>query len=102
MEREFGISRCKLVYREWINNKVLLYSTGNYIQYPGINQNRKTILISIEKLQEPLPNICLNSYVSMGSLAHKSGLDRPKLTLLKPVNMSKRNELKNFFTLYYS
>ena len=41
MEREFGISRCKLVYREWINNKVLLYSTGNYIQYPGINQNRK-------------------------------------------------------------
>ena len=26
-----GISRCKLLYREWIN-KVLLYSTGNYIQ----------------------------------------------------------------------
>ena len=26
-----GISRCKLVYREWINNKGLLYSTGNYI-----------------------------------------------------------------------
>ena len=37
----FGISRCKLVYREWINNKVLLYSTGNYIQYPVINQNEK-------------------------------------------------------------
>ena len=30
----FGISRCKLLYIEWINNKVLLYSTGNYIQYP--------------------------------------------------------------------
>ena len=28
---EFGISRCKLVYIGWINNKVLLYSTGNYI-----------------------------------------------------------------------
>ena len=26
---------------EWLNNKVLLYSTGNYIQYPGINQNGK-------------------------------------------------------------
>ena len=38
---EFGISRCKLLYREWINNKVLLYSTGNYIQYPVINQNGK-------------------------------------------------------------
>ena len=24
-----GISRCKLLYIEWINNKVLLYSTGN-------------------------------------------------------------------------
>ena len=25
----------------WINNKVLLYSTGSYIQYPGINHNGK-------------------------------------------------------------
>ena len=24
---------------EWINNKVLLYSTGNYIQQPMINRN---------------------------------------------------------------
>ena len=37
---EFGISRCKLVYIGWIN-KVLLYSTGNYIQYPVINHNGK-------------------------------------------------------------
>ena len=29
MEWEFGISRCKLVYTRWINNKVLLYSTGS-------------------------------------------------------------------------
>ena len=41
MEWECGISRCKLVYIGWINNKVLLYSTGNYIQYPVINHNRK-------------------------------------------------------------
>ena len=39
MEWEFGISRCKLLYKELINNKVLLYSTGNYIQYPVINHN---------------------------------------------------------------
>ena len=38
---EFGISRCKLLYIEWINNKVLLYSTGNDIQYPVINHNGK-------------------------------------------------------------
>ena len=28
-------------YRGRINNKVLLYSTGNYIQYPVINHNGK-------------------------------------------------------------
>ena len=32
MDWEFGISRCKLVYIDWINNKVLLYGTGNCIQ----------------------------------------------------------------------
>ena len=26
---------------EWINDKILLYSTGNYIQYPVINSNGK-------------------------------------------------------------
>ena len=31
----------KLLYREWINNKVPLYSTGNYIQYPVIHKNGK-------------------------------------------------------------
>ena len=36
-----GVSRCKPLYIGWINNKVLLYSTGNYIQYPMINHNGK-------------------------------------------------------------
>ena len=31
MDWEFGVSRYKLLYMEWINNKVLLCSTGNYI-----------------------------------------------------------------------
>ena len=41
MDWEFGISRCKLLYIGWINNKVLLYSIGNCIQYPVINHNGK-------------------------------------------------------------
>ena len=41
MDWEFGMSRCKRLYRERINNKVLLYSTGNYVQYPVINHDRK-------------------------------------------------------------
>ena len=41
MDLEFGISKCKVLYIEWINNNVLLYSTGKYIQYPVINHNGK-------------------------------------------------------------
>ena len=40
MEWEVGVSRCNILYIKCIN-KVLLYSTGNYIQYPGINHNGK-------------------------------------------------------------
>ena len=41
MDGEFGISRFKLLYIECMNNKVLLYSTGNYIQYTVINHDGK-------------------------------------------------------------
>ena len=41
MDWEFEISRCKLLYLEWIDNKSLLYSIGNCIQFPGINHNGK-------------------------------------------------------------
>ena len=41
MEWEVGVSRCNLLYMEWINNKVLLYSTENHIQNPMINHNGK-------------------------------------------------------------
>ena len=38
---EFGTSRCRLLYIGWVNNKVLLYNTGNNIQYPAVNHNEK-------------------------------------------------------------
>ena len=38
---EVGASRCKLLYTGWVNNKILLCSTGNYIQYPVISHNGK-------------------------------------------------------------
>ena len=41
MNWKLKISRCKLFYIEWVNNKVLLCSTGNYIQYHIINHNGK-------------------------------------------------------------
>ena len=41
MDWEWGISRCNLSYIEWINNKVLLYRTGDYIQSSVINRDGK-------------------------------------------------------------
>ena len=41
LDWEFGISRCKLLYIEWINNKALLYSTGNSTQYSVITYQGK-------------------------------------------------------------
>ena len=40
-EWEFGISRGKLLYIEWIKNNILLCSTGSYIEYPVTKYNRK-------------------------------------------------------------
>ena len=39
IEWEFAVSRCKLLYIEWIIIRFLLYSTGNYIQYLEIYNN---------------------------------------------------------------
>ena len=41
MEWEVGVSTRKLLYIEWISNKVLLYNQGNFIQYSLINHNKK-------------------------------------------------------------
>ena len=41
MDWEFGVSRCKLLHLEWISNEVLLYSTGNYIWFLGIDHGGK-------------------------------------------------------------
>ena len=38
-DREFRVSRYKL--KLWLSNRVLLYSTGNYIQSSGIGHDGK-------------------------------------------------------------
>ena len=38
---ESGISRCRPLSIEWINNRILLCSTGNYIQHLVTNHNGK-------------------------------------------------------------
>ena len=39
MDREFGISRCKLLHLECVSDEVLLNSPGNYIQFFGIEHD---------------------------------------------------------------
>ena len=41
IEYESAFSICKLLYIECISNKILLYNTENYLQYPVINHNGK-------------------------------------------------------------
>ena len=38
---EFRISILKLLYLEWVKDKVLLQGTRNYMQYPVVNHNVK-------------------------------------------------------------
>lgn len=39
MDWELGVGRCKFLHLEWIIHEVLLYSTGDYIQYLGIEHD---------------------------------------------------------------
>ena len=41
INQEFGINRYTPLGIKWVNNKDLLYSTGNYIQYLVIIYNGK-------------------------------------------------------------
>ena len=54
MEWEVEVSKCKLLHIGLINNKVLLYSTGNSSHYPEINHNgkeyKKRIYIYVKKI----------------------------------------------------
>ena len=40
---------CKLLHMEWINIKVLPYSTGTYVQYLVINRNGKEYIKNVKK-----------------------------------------------------
>ena len=50
MNWELGFGGCKLLHLQWINNELLLYITGNYIQSPGINHNGKECIYITDSL----------------------------------------------------
>ena len=51
--QKFGINTCTLLYIKKINDKILLYGTGENIQYLVINYNGKNLT----------KNICVYMYV---------------------------------------
>ena len=55
---EFSISRGKLLYIGWINNKVLLYSTKNDSQYPVRNHNGKNMKKNIYTHTHTSESLC--------------------------------------------
>ena len=74
---EFGVGRCKLLYLEWIHNKVLLYSTGNYIQY--LEVTRKECLYELElshctaEIGTTLQISCISKKINLSAkLSHHS------------------------------
>ena len=69
MDWEFGIKRFKLLYIEWINNKVLLYSTGNYIQYPVINHKEKCIKENVYVCLYICLCVCIYIYIKLNHVA---------------------------------
>ena len=42
-----GVSRCKQLHLECVNNKVLVYSRGKYIQSPRIDHDWKRLGVSV-------------------------------------------------------
>ena len=78
MDWEFGISRGKLSYTEWTNNEVLLYSTGNYIQYPVINH------CQLKKNAQPRSwELCFSWWIFWGLQAQETGLSDNSKGLLQ-------------------
>lgn len=65
-------SRCKLLWRERINNKVKLDSSGNYIPCPVINHNGREFF---KKAQEKRPEIKRRPYFKI--ITQKPGKREP-------------------------
>ena len=92
MDWEIGISRCKLLYIEWINNKVLVYSTGNYIQYYVITyQGKESQKVYIHKSVCVCMCVYTHMYITNRCAIHLKLTWYCKSTILQLKKWEKRN-----------
>ena len=89
---------------EWIN-KILLYSTGNYIQSPGINHNGKEYFKKNVYMYQVGQKVCLGFYITsngkcwswnqyLGHLMRRAGSLKKTLMLGKIEGRKRRGEQK--------
>ena len=79
-KEEFGNKRCTQLYIKQVNNKVILYSTGNYIWYLVITYNGKNLKKDIYNIQR--------FWILKLEKTLKSPLDSKEIKLVNP----KRNQ----------
>ena len=71
-----------MVYIEWIHSNVymdILYSSGNYIQYPIINHNRKEFFLMFPQAK---PRVSMDPFTVKGSEGAGDPMDLPSLAWL--------------------
>ena len=81
MNWEYGNSRCKLLYIEWIKNKVLPFSTGNYVHYLMLNYNGK-------EQEKVCVCICVYIYIYIYESESESEVTQLCPTLCNPMDCS--------------
>ena len=89
---EVGVSRCKLFYIEKTSNKALLFSTGNYIQYPVINHNGKEYVLLFVFWLHPEP--CRILVPQPGIEPMPPALERQRLSHWSTREFSEKNIFK--------
>ena len=96
MQWEVQVSRCKLVCIEWINNKVLLYSTENYIQYPRMNHNGEEYFLKECVCVCVCVCVCLEE-----SVCHTAEINIKKEKIIEEKHTELKNNLKSYIERMY-
>ena len=93
----------QLAYKEWRNNKVLLYSTGHYIQYPVINhekeQERERVYMHIYVCVCITESLC---YTAVVNIAIQLYFNRKTTTTTTTVSLRGNSVYSAFLSFHHT